>query len=256
MNRFWGMMQFFTRIPIKCNCEFDNEFHKGIIYLPTIGFVLGIIYFGITYISLKIFGVYIGVIVFLLSQVILTGGLHLDGLADTFDGIYSYRDKNKILEIMKDSRIGSNALLAVIFLILFKLGFSFEIIARNVFYPLILMPVFGRLAIVFAAYKNSTPRENGMGNTFINKVKDKELLISICSTIIIIIIAVSINSNYNKFVYIYNIIFIFILFFAVRIYTKYITKIIDGITGDILGCICELSELLYLMFILLGVNTW
>ena len=51
-----------------------------------------------------------------------TGGLHIDGLGDTFDAIYSNRDKERILEIMKDSRLGTNSLLAIMFLILKGMG--------------------------------------------------------------------------------------------------------------------------------------
>ena len=253
MNRFLGMMQFFTRIPVKCSCGFDEEFHKGIIYLPIIGLVLGMFYLMFTFVAVKIFNAYIAAIVFLIAQVILTGGLHLDGLADTFDGIYSYRDKKKILEIMKDSRIGSNALLAVIFLIMLKLGFAYESIFTKNYFIIILMPVFGRLAIVLAAYKNVSPREVGMGNTFINKVTNKDLVIAVISTIIAIIIVITFSTQASLKLIAYNIIFIAILSGLVRLYTAYITKIIDGITGDILGCICELSELLYLVVAYLGV---
>lgn len=261
-KRFLGILSFLTRIPIKSNIGFDDEFHKGMVYFPLVGLILGLLYFISTYISVKVFGYYIGSVIFLISSVVLTGGLHLDGVGDTFDGIYSYRDKDKILEIMKDSRLGTNALLAILFLVLLKLGFVFSIISKNIYYPLILAPVFGRLAIVFACYKNKSARENGMGNTFINKVEDSQIFIVIASTLLIITFILIINLSVGFMdildggLIAYNCLFIFLLLIFVMGYTQYISNIIGGITGDILGCICELSELLYLIYIYIGVNIW
>lgn len=260
MRRFLGILQFLTRIPIKVNLGFDEEFDKGIVYFPLVGLVLGILYFLVMRISIVLFGNYIAATFTMLTTVILTGGLHLDGLGDTFDGIYSYRNKEKILEIMKDSRLGTNALLAILFLILLKIGFLYKNISFNNMYPIILMPVFGRLGSVFASYKNKSPRENGMGNAFLNKVSNKQLIITITSVVLFIII-ITFFFNLRNIVfsfdficklYIYNLAFIPILWLLVRSYTKYITSIIGGITGDILGSVCELSELIYIIFISLG----
>lgn len=66
------------------------------------------------------------IIVIILTDLITTGGLHLDGLADTFDGIFSYRSKHKMLEIMKDSRLGSNGALALILYFLLKFVLLFH----------------------------------------------------------------------------------------------------------------------------------
>ena len=65
--------------------------------------------------------------VVVLAEVILTGALHLDGLADTFDGIFSYRSKQKMLEIMKDSRLGTNGGIALVLYFVLKI----LLISRN-----------------------------------------------------------------------------------------------------------------------------
>lgn len=251
MRRFIGILQFLTRIPINMNIGFDEEFDKSIMYFPLVGLVLGVIYLIMTYISLQIFDIYIASIIFLLSEVLLTGGLHLDGLGDTFDGIYSYRDKEKILDIMKDSRLGTNALLAILFLILLKVGFVYSIINMNILYSLLLTPVYGRLAIVFSCYKNKTPRPGGMGNLFIGKVNNKRLSTAILFTILIVIL-VYILFKISIYEVLYSVIFILVLWILTRMFTRYITNKIDGISGDILGCWCELSQLIYLIFVYLA----
>ncbi|MDU4935864.1 MAG: adenosylcobinamide-GDP ribazoletransferase, partial [Peptostreptococcaceae bacterium] len=131
MKRFISILQFMTRIPININVGFDEEFHKTLSYFPLVGLVLGVLELLIGKISLMIFDPFITSLIITLSAVILTGGLHIDGLGDTFDALYSYRDKEKMLEIMKDSRLGTNSLLAVMFLLLFKIGFIYSIINKG-----------------------------------------------------------------------------------------------------------------------------
>ncbi|MBC6004965.1 MAG: adenosylcobinamide-GDP ribazoletransferase [Paeniclostridium sp.] len=251
MKRFIGILQFFTRIPIRVNIGFDEEFHKTMYYFPLVGFVLGILYFIIGLVSSFLFDSYITSVNILISTVILTGGLHLDGVGDTFDGIYSYRDKEKILEIMKDSRLGTNAMLSVLFLMLMKLGLIYSIVQSGQLYNLIFMPVFARMAIVIACYKSVTPRKNGMGNVFIGKPSLKMILTGIVYTVILIIIMGITLFNLNSLDLIKVIAFIPIMIILSRCFVRYIYSKIDGITGDILGCISELMEVMYLIYIYL-----
>ena len=251
MKRFIGILQFFTRIPIRVNIGFDEEFHKTMYYFPLVGFVLGISYFIIGLVSSFLFDSYITSVNILISTVILTGGLHLDGVGDTFDGIYSYRDKEKILEIMKDSRLGTNAMLSVLFLMLMKLGLIYSIVQSGQLYNLICMPVFARMAIVIACYKSVTPRKNGMGNVFIGKPSLKMILTGIVYTVILIIIMGITLFNLNSLDLIKVIAFIPIMIILSRCFVRYIYSKIDGITGDILGCISELIEVMYLIYIYL-----
>ena len=251
MKRFIGILQFFTRIPIRVNIGFDEEFHKTMYYFPLVGFVLGILYFIIGLVSSFLFDSYITSVNILISTVILTGGLHLDGVGDTFDGIYSYRDKEKILEIMKDSRLGTNAMLSVLFLMLMKLGLIYSIVQSGQLCNLIFMPVFARMAIVIACYKSVTPRKNGMGNVFIGKPSLKMILTGIVYTVILIIIMGITLFNLNSLDLIKVIAFIPIMIILSRCFVRYIYSKIDGITGDILGCTSELMEVMYLIYIYL-----
>ncbi|MEG2246629.1 MAG: adenosylcobinamide-GDP ribazoletransferase [Peptostreptococcaceae bacterium] len=251
MKRFIGILQFLTRIPIRVDIGFDDEFHKTMYYFPLVGFVLGVLYFIIGLVSSIFFDSYITSVNVLIATVILTGGLHLDGVGDTFDGIYSYRDKERILEIMKDSRLGTNAMLSVLFLILMKLGLVYAIVESGHLYNLIFMPVFARMAIVIASYKSVTPRENGMGNVFIGKPNLKIILTGIAYTILLILFIGNILFNLNSVSIIKIISFIPIMIILTRFFVKYIYTKIDGITGDILGCTSELMEVIYLIYIYL-----
>ena len=245
MKRLIGIIQFMTRIPIPIDTGFDEEFHKSILYFPIVGLVLGICYILVAKLGLIIFDPYITAVLVLASEVILTGGLHLDGLGDSFDGLYSYRDKDKILEIMKDSRLGTNALLAIVIVFLLKVGFLSSLLEQGMLWPIMTMPVAARSMQVIACYKTRTPREKGLGNLFIGKVSTSYLIGVIC--LLLVIHGATLYSLAEPKLYGKELIILLILVIGVRGFVRSVYKKIDGITGDILGCICELAELGYLV---------
>ncbi len=248
MKRFIGLLQFMTRIPIKANVGFDEEFHKSIVYFPLVGFVIGLISFFIGSLAIRIFDPFITSILIVAGEVILTGGLHIDGLGDTFDAIYSNRDKERMLEIMKDSRLGTNSLLAILFLVLIKIGLLNSAINSNLMCLIIFMPMISRLGVIVMLYKTVTPRKVGMGNIFIGKATLCMFITAIVYTIVIIVaiskfIFLSTNLNIIKLLISIVVVMIFDYLFKKHIYKK-----IDGVTGDILGCTIELGELIFLLF--------
>lgn len=253
MKRLILILQFLTRIPININLGFDEEFHKSITYFPLVGFVLGILLYLIGIVSNFLFDSFLSSIIITLSLVILTGGLHIDGLGDTFDAIYSYRNKDKMLEIMKDSRLGTNSLLAIMFLLLLKMAFIYSIINQGLLWLIIFMPIVGRLGVILLMYKTVSPRENGMGNLFIGKASTSMFLIAILYTTLICVILSKFIFESSNIITIKLLITIAVAFLFNYIFKKHIYNKIDGITGDILGCSIELGELIYLFSIYLMV---
>lgn len=249
MKRLIGIIQFMTRIPIPIDTGFDENFHKSTIYFPIVGLILGVCYYIVALIGLKIFDPYITAVLVLASEVLLTGGLHLDGLGDSFDGLYSYRDKEKILEIMKDSRLGTNGLLAIILVFLLKIGFLNSLLSQEILWPIVTMPVVARSMQVLACYKTKTPRERGMGNIFIGKVSMTYLVGTILLMLGISGGSIFLASDVDYLIYLKEVICLIIMAIWVRLFIYSVYKKIDGITGDILGCICELSELIYLILV-------
>ncbi|MCC3670423.1 MULTISPECIES: adenosylcobinamide-GDP ribazoletransferase [Terrisporobacter] len=248
MKRFIGLLQFMTRIPIKADIGFDEEFHKSIVYFPLVGFVIGLISFFIGSLAIRIFDPFITSILIVAGEVILTGGLHIDGLGDTFDAIYSNRDKDRMLEIMKDSRLGTNSLLAILFLVLIKIGLLNSAINSNLMYLIIFMPMISRLGVIIMLYKTVTPRKVGMGNIFIGKATLGMFITAIVYTIVIIV-AISkfifLSTDFNIIILLLSIVVVMIFDY---LFKNHIYKKIDGVTGDILGCTIELGELIFLLF--------
>ena len=99
----------------------------------------------------------------------MTGGFHLDGLADTCDGVFSARSRDRMLEIMRDSRLGTHGGLALIFVVLAKILVLSELALRG-------EPILASLAAACAVsrgtaallmYRHRYAREEGLGNVFI-----------------------------------------------------------------------------------------
>lgn len=229
------MIQFLTRIPIpwQVPCE-ERDFERGIYAFTTVGLILGVILVS-AFSWLK--GLYLDsfsfAILLVLLHVLMTGGLHLDGVADSADGLFSNRSKVRILEIMKDSRIGSNGVIALIFVILLKvIGVSYFV---NFDLPLFLlaMPVVGRLSVVYAFYWGRSPRESGMGNLFIGKAKWLHLLVNSIVAMLLITLNVAL------------LIPTLVAILATYIIVRLCTAKVDGITGDVLGAIIEMAEVVF-----------
>lgn len=251
MKKFILILQFLTRIPINVNLGFDEDFHKSIVYFPLVGFVLGVLLYLLGLASMLVFDPFITSIIITLGSVLLTGGLHIDGLGDTFDAIYSNRDKEKMLEIMKDSRLGTNSLLAILFLILLKIGFIYSIINQELLWLIIFMPIVSRLGVINLMYKTVSPRENGMGNLFIGKATTGMFMTAIIYTVLLAVILpklLFLSTNILIFKILSSIIVIFIFN---NLFKKHIYNKINGVTGDILGCSIELGEVIYLLYIYL-----
>lgn len=236
-------IQFLTRIPLNVEIEFNSKnISKSIFFYPLIGALLGLI----SYLSYFIFSkllLEIGALFTVVSMIILTGGLHLDGLSDTFDGFYSNRSKEEILDIMKDSRIGAFGVIILIIDI-----FSKYIIISNMDYnihmALILSMANSRLVLGNRMSYGKVAKENGLGHMF-NESNPK--FYSNLSFLFYIIILIILNPYYI-IPLLFNIILAFII-------TKIAYEKIDGFTGDVYGALIELGEIISLL-IFVGVFKW
>ena len=175
-------------------------------------------------------------------EVFLTGGLHLDGLADTFDGLYSNRGKERILEIMKDSRIGSNGALALIMVLLVKIALLTNIGTEARTVVLVFLPAVSRFCVPFAGRISRYARENGMGAFFIGSVTTGQVVVSG------VLLGLSLLLYPAGFLPLAAVI-VFAVF-----YVRHVTAIIGGMTGDTLGALIELSEIVQLPFWILALR--
>ncbi|HKN02871.1 MAG TPA: adenosylcobinamide-GDP ribazoletransferase, partial [Buttiauxella sp.] len=131
---FFATLQFMSRIPVPVRWSEGIETHqyvRGIVTFPFVGLVLGALA-GVVFTLLQPWaGLPLAALGYVLALALLTGGFHLDGLADTCDGIFSARSRDRMLEIMRDSRLGTHGGLALIFVIVMKVLVVSELAIRG-----------------------------------------------------------------------------------------------------------------------------
>lgn len=240
-EQFIILIQFMTRIPIPLKISYsEKKFGKSIKFFPLVGLIIGLIlYFAnfliIVYLKNIFYNKTIIAIFLIILEILIVGIIHIDGLADTFDGLFSYAKKEKMLEIMKDSRIGTNGAVVLILYFITKTVLISEIITTNPKY-LIIFPIIARLSTPVNAGLSNYARKSGMSNAIISENGIFEVIFSLALSIILVFYIIGI-----KGIVAISIAFVFIIIFMLNVRKK-----IDGITGDTMGACLELTSILVL----------
>ena len=244
MNAFLVGLQFLTRIRlVRQTVWTEEDFGRSVRYFPLVGLVLGIVYAVFVvltvnvpdYIGLEV-PVHVRSVCLAVLPFLMTGGLHCDGLMDTVDGIFSGRKREKMLEIMKDSRCGSFGAAAFGVLLLAQYAAILDMPSGLLLYAMLTMPIIGRLMMVVAVSCFPYAREEGMGKAFSSYAGKKTcLLVSLCTA------AFLAAAGWQALA----------AMAAALVFTcllgRYVTRLLGGLTGDVYGAICILSELLVLL---------
>mgnify|MGYP000388477698 CR=1 FL=1 len=244
IKRFSFALTFLTRIPFPLKTEYNDQLPSSSMGLyPLIGLIIGVILIVFSELSIIFLTKSITNILMLILLVYLTGGLHLDGFIDSIDGLFSCRKKDKILEIMHDSLIGSFGAIAVILLFLLKFNLFLELTGNFRIPVILLMAIISRWMIVFAAWKYPLAVSSSLGKGFNYNLSWKQLFEG--STYLIILIF-SLHYLFSFPFYLSLIIFLISLL-VTHLFSKYVISKIDGLTGDIYGAINEIIEVLVLL---------
>jgi len=237
------MIQFFTRIPIKFTVDIKkNDFSKGVLYFPLVGLIIGVLNSIVYCIFSRVIDGYTPFIVVIIFNELITGALHLDGLADSCDGLFSARKKDRMLEIMRDSRIGTNGVLVLIFTIIIKINLLYSLPETIILQSIVILPVIGRGVLSFVTYRAYYAREGeGLGSLIIGKTTLKRTLGAVALTAFI---SYMLLHTLGILAFCFCIIIGYIL-------RRNFTRIIGGLTGDLLGAINEVVEI-FVLFILVS----
>ena len=236
------MIQFFTRIPINVEINVkEDSFAKGICYLPIVGLIIGMFNVATYIIASKLTTGMFPIVVALLANTMITGAFHIDGLSDTCDGIFSSRKKERMLEIMKDSRVGTNGAIAIVFDFMFRACILNSLSEKYILISIIMAPVVAKtivtLLMCFSVYAR---KEGGLGGVFLEKVEPFRMIIAFAICIILGYLVIG-----YKFLLI-----LFITVIIMEIYKRFIYSKIDGMTGDTLGAANEIAEIMFILILL------
>ncbi|AVX20569.1 MULTISPECIES: adenosylcobinamide-GDP ribazoletransferase [Carboxydocella] len=218
----------------------EKAFGKATAYFPVIGLLLGGIYLLIAVFLAPFASSVILAALLIWAHTILTGAMHIDGLLDTIDAVFSNRSPERMLEIMKDSHVGSNAVIGAFCLYLLKYSFLIEIIKNKQLVLIVLAPVLARFNQVVVIYFFPYIRPQGLGSLFKNYTGKKEFMLASFFTILSLIIM----SYWLEFA---DIFLFLISIITALLWGKKFTKLFGGLTGDLYGALNEITEILILV---------
>jgi adenosylcobinamide-GDP ribazoletransferase len=240
---FLMSLQFLTIINIKNDTSIDEKaFGKMAVLFPLVGALIGILLAITSRLSSSFLPLSISDAIVLTGLIIITGGLHVDGFADSIDGFAGGKDKNDILRIMKDSRIGTFGVVGIVMLLLTKY-LSIQSLQTDIKYlTLIAMPVLGRWSVLpmGLAFKYARA-DGGTGKAFAESVKLKEFIMGTLIALTIILFIMRFK----------GILMLFVIFTATLIIGRYSDRKINGVTGDVFGAAIEINEMITLILSLL-----
>ena len=247
MKLFLIALQFLTILPIKIpagggsapggKSEInEKDFGRSLLYFPLVGLLIGLLLVGSVFLF-SFLPLLLKSALILIFSIIITGGIHLDGFADTCDAFYGNRPKEKILEIMRDSRIGVMGAIGIFSLLLLKFGIIASLSDALLWKALILMAVFSRWAQVLACFDSSYARQEGKAKYFIEYATKKELFIGFFFTLALFCLLSKLK----------GLILFFTSLLPTFLFLQYIKKRIGGMTGDTIGALSEFAEVSVLL---------
>lgn len=242
---FVTALQFLTVIRVRRrHAASENELARSMVYFPFVGFAIGFLLVKADQALLWLLPDTISNVIIVLLWTAVSGGLHIDGLADTADGLMGGRDPEQRLAIMRDSRIGTAGVLAILFALLLKYAVLNSLFDDAKTAALLTAPAFARWSQMLMMFEASYGREEGLGKAFIGHVRFGGLLAA--SVVSIGLSAFVIYENDTRTA---------LLAAGVPVAVAVLTLLwrwfagrkIGGVTGDTVGAANELNEVLTLL---------
>jgi adenosylcobinamide-GDP ribazoletransferase len=243
---FFTAVMFYTRIPCPAWVDHSEEFlNKATRYFPLIGWIVGGIASILIYGFHFIFPPAIVVVLALIASVLLTGAFHEDGFADVCDGFGGGWTAEKILTIMKDSRVGAYGVVGMLLLFALKIFALTALLTFDVLFcmkTLVLAHVGSRYTAVTMMRTHEYAREDAS-----SKVKPLAKQLSIADFIISTLWLVPAFILFQSWL----ILLVCVPVYLFKIYlSRYFQKWIGGYTGDCLGALQQVSFVVILLFCL------
>jgi len=238
MRLYLIALQFLTIIPIPgdTRCAQD-DLGRATALFPLVGVTIGgMLLLDYTLLS-NFFGISLVAALVVTSLAVITGALHLDGLADVCDAVAARGDREHFLAVMKDSNTGAVGAVSVALALLLKWQALASVPAVLAIPAILLFPVISRGAQLCVIAGAPHARNNGLGNLFVSSMGKKEISIGVVFCIILIALIEPLRGTIALVTSIF-------MAYCVRLYFK---KRLGGITGDIIGFVNELSEILTLI---------
>jgi len=240
--RFLAALQFLTIIPLPWRRQVSPEdLARSTGYFPVVGLIIGLLLAGLNWLLGWFLPTAVVNVLLIVFLAVISGALHLDGLADTCDGIASGKTPEERWQVMRDSRVGSFGIVGVCCLLLVKYVSLNNVPQSLVMTSLVLMPVISRWAMVYAIFVYPYAKPSGLGKVFKQGVN---WLKFVMATLIALAVAAALARLAGLAI-------ILGIWVIVVIMATYLKRKFSGLTGDTYGAINEVAEVGVLLLVCL-----
>lgn len=243
LHIFLNAVMFFTRIPVPKWTRYNADLlHQSAMYFPLIGLLVGAFSAAVYVAAALVLPLSLAVLLSMAASILLTGGFHEDGLADTCDGFGGGWRRDDILRIMRDSRLGTFGALGLLLAISTKWASLLAMPAEKLPFILIAGHGFSRLAATSLIRYGSYAREDddSKSKPLATEMTSARWLVAVAFGLIPLML---LTPAYTALA------LLPLLPFTLWLY-RYFRRWIDGYTGDCLGATQQLTEVLYYLSLL------
>jgi adenosylcobinamide-GDP ribazoletransferase len=216
-----------------------SDLARSMGWFPIVGLILGALLAGSDVLLAAVFSPGVVNVLIIVILVLLTGGLHLDGLADSVDGLAGGRTVADRLRIMRDAHIGALGATGLMLALALRYAALLALPQADRVAVLLCMPAVGRWAMVIGGIGVSyARREGGLAQPFLQQLSGREVLGA--TVVLVIVYALSVGL-------VGALIGCVVIAVVARGLTALAQKLLGGITGDTLGATNEVAEIVFLL---------
>jgi adenosylcobinamide-GDP ribazoletransferase len=248
-RNFLLALGFFTRIPVPSFIDFQEaDLNHSVKYFPLVGYLVGLIGVAAFYISMQVFTHGIALLISMAATIFATGAFHEDGLADSADGLGGGWGREQVLAIMQDSRLGTYGAIALFMVLMAKYQLLTAMHADTVMVLLICAHAFSRLSAVWLMAALPYAKPSGKAKPLATQVSRSDLWVAnIFGLLPVLLLLAWIQNTLGN----WRATLSFVLLVLATVASIWwwwrllLKRKIGGYTGDTLGAIQQLSEIMF-----------
>jgi len=240
MKLFFVAIQFLTIIPLPFQLKWEkDDLARSMSLFPLAGLTIGAILAGLNWLIAPYLARPLVDALLITALAVVTGALHLDGLADVCDGIAARGSRERFMEIMKDSRVGAVGVVGVVLGLLLKWQALVGVAIEIKWQALLLFPVITRFCQVQSIVFGRNARQDGLGSVLVSGAGKTQFVVAAVLALASSWFLLGIN----------GLVVLAAAMISTALIQAWFTTKIGGITGDVIGCTSELNEILILLLL-------
>ena len=251
LRLFFIALQFFTRLPIPRWVGFEPDWlHHASRYFPAVGLVVGAAAAAVYALAALIWPPLVAVLLSTIAGIYLTGAFHEDGFADTCDGLGGGMTVQRVLDIMTDSRIGAYGAIGIGMLLALKCAALSFLPSTTLVAALLVAHPLSRLAATALIWRLNYVKSEGKAKPLAQRMSGGEFALAMMMVVPIPVVLCAIGWLQWQSLVTGIVAMTFATYWLAR---KFVRRI-GGYTGDCLGAVQQVAELVFYLAVLATVG--